>query len=153
MRFVAKCYIQRQIVDFDEVFAPVVRIETMLLIIGMTSTHGWELHHLDVKTAFLHGQLKEEVFVSQPEGYVIKGSEAKVYKLKKAFYGLRQAPRNWNEKLNTVLCELNFDRCLKEPSLYRKEKQGHLLVVAVYVDDLPVTGSNLDMILRVVLVS
>lgn len=142
----AKGYVQKHGVDFDEVFAPAARIETVRLVIGIVASHGWELHHLDVKTAFLHGELKEEVYVSQPEGYVIKGSETKVYKLKKALYGLRQAPRGWNEKLNAVLREMKFTRCLKEPSLYRKTEQGHLLVVAVYVDDLLVTSSSLDMI-------
>ncbi|WZZ50841.1 hypothetical protein YC2023_050948 [Brassica napus] len=145
-RLVAKGYIQKHGVDFDEVFTPVARIETVRLIIGIAASRGWELHHLDVKTAFLHGELKEEVYVSQPEGYVIRGSEAKVYKLKKALYGLRQAPRAWNEKLNAVLRDLKFERCLKEPSLYRKEKKGHLLIVVVYVDDLLVTGSSLEMI-------
>lgn len=89
-RLVAKGYIQKHGVDFDEVFAPVARIETVRLIIGMAASLCWELHHLDVKTAFLNGDLKEEVFVSQPEGFVVKGKETKVYKLKKALYGLRQ---------------------------------------------------------------
>lgn len=77
---------------------------------------------------------------------MIKGSEAKAYKLRKALYSLRQAPRAWNKKLNTVLQELKFEKCLQEPSIYRKEKHGHLLIVAVYVDDLLVTSSSLDMI-------
>lgn len=147
-RLVAKGYIQKHGVDYDEVFAPVARIETVRLIIGMSASHRWELHHLDVKTAFLYGELKEEVYVKQPEGFVVKGSETKVYKLSKALYGLRQAPRAWNEKLHKVLRELKFDRCLKEPSLYRKQNHEHLLVVAVYVDDLLVTWSNLEMILE-----
>ena len=146
-RLVAKGYIQKHGIDFDEVFAPVARIETVRLIIGVAASHGWELHHLDVKTTFLHGDLKEEVYVSQPEGFVIKGKETKVYKLRKALYGLRQAPRAWNEKLNATLHELKFDRCLKEPSLYKKKEHGHLLMVVVYVDDLLVTGSSLGMII------
>ena len=88
-RLVAKGYIQKHGIDFEEDFAPVARIETVRLIIGIAASRGWELHHLDVKTAFLHGDLKEEVYVSQPEGFVIKGKESKVYKLKKALYGLR----------------------------------------------------------------
>ena len=119
-RLVAKGYVQKHGVYFDEVFAPVARKETVRLIIGIPASRGWELHHLDVKTAFLHGELKEVIFVSQPEGFIVKGSETKVYKLRKALYGLRQAPRAWNEKLNHVLKGLSFERCLKEPSLYRK---------------------------------
>lgn len=91
---------QRHGIDFDEVFAPVARIETIRLLINLAASSGWEIHHLDVKTAFLHGELKETVYVSQPEGFVIKGCEDKVYKLNKALYGLKQAPRAWNDKLN-----------------------------------------------------
>ena len=147
-RLVAKGYVQRHGVDFDEVFAPVARIETIRFIIALAASNGWEVHHLDVKTAFLHGELKETVYVTQPEGFTVKGSENKIYKLNKALYGLRQAPRAWNNKLNKILKELDFVKCSKEPSLYRKQEGVHFLLVAVYVDDLLVTGSNLRMILE-----
>ena len=102
-RLVANGYVQKHGVDYDEVFAPVARIETIRLIIGLAASKGWKIHHLDVKIVFLHGDLKEEVYVSQPQGFVVKGQENKVYKLKKALYGLRQAPRIWNVKLNQIL--------------------------------------------------
>ncbi|XP_033129820.1 uncharacterized protein LOC103872873 isoform X1 [Brassica rapa] len=92
-RLVAKGYVQKHGIDYDEVFAPVARIETIRLVIALAAARNWEVHHLDVKTAFLHGDLKEEVFVTQPEGFVIAGREKMVYKLKKALYGLKQAPR------------------------------------------------------------
>lgn len=145
-RLVAKGYIQRHGIDFDEVFAPVARIETVRFLIALAASKGWQIHHLDVKTAFLHGELKEEVFVCQPQGYVVKGQENKVYKLRKALYGLRQAPRAWNEKLNKVLGNLGFSRCSKEPALYRRQDGDNVLLVAVYVDDLLITGSSLDTI-------
>ena len=107
-RLVAKGYVQKHGIDYDEVFAPVARVETIRLIMALAASRGWEIHHLDVKTAFLHGELKEEVFVVQPEGFVVKGQEENVYKLKKALYGLRQAPRAWNIKLNKILRGLNF---------------------------------------------
>lgn len=129
-------------------FAPVARIKTVRLIIALAASCGWEIYHLDVKTAFLNGELKEGVYVTQPEGFIIEESESKVYKLNKALYGLKQAPRAWNEKLNKVLGELNFIRCTKEASLYRKREKGHLLPVAVYVDDLLITGSSIDMIVE-----
>lgn len=88
-RLVVKAYVQRHGVDYDEVFAPVARIETIRLIIALAASKGWEIHHLDVKTAFLHRELKEEVYVTQPEGFMIKGKEEKLYKLHKALYGLR----------------------------------------------------------------
>ena len=95
-QLVAKGYVQRHGIDYDEVFASVSRIETIILIIALAGTFGWEIHEFDVKTAFLHGELKEEVYVSQPEAFIVSGEEQKVYKLKKALYGLRQAPRAWN---------------------------------------------------------
>ncbi|KAG7594052.1 Integrase catalytic core [Arabidopsis thaliana x Arabidopsis arenosa] len=145
-RLVAKGYVQRYGVDFEEVFAPVARIETIRLLIDLAAAHGWEIHHLDVKTAFLHGELKETVYVYQPEGFEVKGSEDKVYRLNKALYGLRQAPRAWNNKLNHILVDLHFTKCSKEPSVYRKEVEEHLLIIAVYVDDLFVTKTSLEVI-------
>ena len=141
-RLVAKGYVQRHGIDYDEVFAPVARIETIRLLVSLAAASGWEVHHLDVKTAFLYGELKEIVYVSQPEGFEQKGCESKVYKLNKALYGLKQAPRAWNHKLNQTLRELQFEKCAKEPSVYRKVIDGELLIVAVYVDDLFVTGTN-----------
>ena len=145
-RLVAKGYVQKHGIDYDEVFAPVARVETIRLVIALAASSSWEIHHLDVKTAFLHGELKEEVFVQQPEGFVIAGQEGKVYKLRKALYGLKQAPRAWNAKLNKILVGLNFHRCSKEPSLYRKQDKTSLLIVVVYVDDLLITGSSLTAI-------
>ena len=145
---VAKGYIQRHGIDFEEVFAPVARIETVRFLISLAAFNEWEIHHLDVKTAFLHGDLKEVVYVCQPEGFEVAGHEEKVYKLNKALYGLRQAPRAWNEKLNKVLAKLKFKRCSKEYSLYRKTESGRPLLVAVYVDDLLVTGSSTAAILE-----
>ena len=116
------------------------------MIIALAASNGWEIHHLDVITAFLHGDLQEEVYVSQPEGFKAKGSEHKVYKLHKALYGLRQAPRAWSIKLNSILRELSFAKCSKEPSLFQKQTKRAILIVAVYVDDLLITGSSLNAI-------
>ena len=147
-RLVAKGYVQQPGIDFQEVFAPVARIETIRFLVALAATNGWELHHLYVKTAFLHGELKETVYVSQPEGYIKKGNEHKVYRLSKALYGLRQAPRAWNTKLDGILKSMRFQKCMKEPSVYRKNEGANLLILAIYVDDLFVTGTNLSMIER-----
>ena len=92
-RLVAKGYVQKHGIYYDEVFTPVAGVEAIRLVVSLAASSGWEIHHLDVKTAFLHGELKKEVFVSQPEGFVIVGQEGKIYKLRKALYGLKQAPR------------------------------------------------------------
>ena len=108
-RLVAKGYAQRQGVDFDEVFAPVARIETIRVLLALPAHGGWQVHHMDVKYAFLNGDLTETVYVQQPPGFII-GKGDNVLKLKKALYGLRQAPRAWNSKLNKELIALGFVR-------------------------------------------
>jgi transposase InsO family protein len=137
-RLVAKGYVQRQGVDFEEVFAPVARVDSIRLLIALAAHESWEIHHMDVKTAFLNGDLKEEVYVAQPPGFEIEGKEQKVLKLHKALYGLKQAPRAWNEKLDKTLVDLGFEKCPREPAMYRRSK----LIVGVYVDDLIITGPS-----------
>ncbi|GJZ61360.1 zinc finger, CCHC-type containing protein [Tanacetum coccineum] len=117
-RLVAKGYIQEQGIDFDEVFAPVARIETVRLILALAAYHGWQVHHLDVKSAFLQGDLKEEVYVTQPE-----------------------APRAWNMKLDQTLKSLDFKKYNLEHAVYTKRSKTSTLIVGVYVDDLIITGT------------
>ncbi|KAI3772361.1 hypothetical protein L6452_03546 [Arctium lappa] len=140
-RLVAKGYVQKPGVDFNEVFAPVARLETIRIILALSSSHGWKVHHLDVKSAFLNGTLNEEVFVIQPEGFVNDKCPGKVYKLSKALYGLRQAHRAWNSRLDKCLKGLNFMRCGLEHAMYTRKQHGNVLIVGVYVDDLIVTGN------------
>nr|GEV48098.1 zinc finger, CCHC-type [Tanacetum cinerariifolium] len=140
-RLVAKGYVQEQGIDFNEVFAPVARIETVCLILALAAYHEWQVHHLDVKSAFLHGELKDEVYVTQPEGFIQQGSTRKVYKLSKALYGLRQAPRAWNMKLDQNLKSLDFKKCNLEQAVYTKRSKTSTLIVGVYVDDLIIMGT------------
>lgn len=141
-RLVAKGYVQRKGIDYDEVFAPVARLETIRLLLALSAKEEWEVHHLDVKSAFLNGELLEEVYVTQPEGFVKKGQEQKVYKLSKALYGLRQAPRAWNARLDKCLKDLGFKKCLHEQAVYTKCRNGSVPIVGMYVDDLLVAGSS-----------
>ncbi|GMI77003.1 cysteine-rich RLK (RECEPTOR-like protein kinase) 8 [Hibiscus trionum] len=101
---------------------------------------------MDVKSTFLNGVLEEEVYVEQPPGYVKKGAEGKVLKLKKALYGLKQAPRAWNTRIDQYFKSHGFLQCPYENALYVKVKNGDMLVVALYVDDLIFMGSNCEMI-------
>nr|GEW02675.1 ribonuclease H-like domain, reverse transcriptase, RNA-dependent DNA polymerase [Tanacetum cinerariifolium] len=141
-RLVAKGYVQEHVIDYDEVFAPVARMETVRLILALSAYHGWEVHQLDVKSAFLHSELKEEVYVTQPEGFKKPGNENKVYRLVKALYGLKQAPCAWNMKLNQTLKSLNFRKCTIEQAIYTRVRKDSMLLVGVYVDDLIVTRSS-----------
>jgi hypothetical protein len=129
-------------VDFGEVYAPVARLESVRLILALAAHRGWEVHHMDVKSAFLNGELEEVVYVSQPPGFTADGREHEVYKLHKALYGLRQAPRAWNAKLDTSLVSLGFRRSLSEHGVYARGSHGTLLIVGVYVDDLVIAGAE-----------
>ncbi|EEC81933.1 hypothetical protein OsI_25798 [Oryza sativa Indica Group] len=141
-RLVAKGYVQRQGIYFDEVFAPVARLESVRLLLAHAACEGWAVHHMDVKSAFLNGELLEEVYVAQPPGFVVDGQEHKVLRLDKALYGLRQAPRAWYSKLDASLLSLGFHRSDSEHAVYMRGTGEQRLVVGVYVDDLIITGGN-----------
>jgi hypothetical protein len=143
-RLVAKGYAQKQGIDFDEVFAPVARMDTVRLLLALAAHQHWQVHHMDVKSAFLNGELVEQVYVQQPTGFVDKGSQHKVLRLRKALYGLRQAPRAWNSKLDASLTSLGFEKCPLEHALYRKGDSNTFLLVGVYVDDLIITGTSTE---------
>ncbi|WVZ81518.1 hypothetical protein U9M48_028885 [Paspalum notatum var. saurae] len=115
-------------------------METVRVVLAVAANRGWSVHHMDVKSAFLNGELAEEVYVAQPLGFTAAGHEGKVLRLHKALYGLRQAPRAWNMKLDTSLHELGFTRSKCEHGLYVRGAEASRLVVGVYVDDLIITG-------------
>lgn len=141
-RLVARGFVQQEGVDFDDAFVPVARMESVRLLLALAAQEGWRVHHMDVKSAFLNGDLKEEVYVHQPPGFVIPGKENKVLRLRKALYGLRQAPRAWNDKLDSTLKKMGFQQSPHEASVYRRGKGGNALLVGVYIDDLVITGSK-----------
>ncbi|XP_073364593.1 retrovirus-related Pol polyprotein from transposon TNT 1-94 [Aegilops tauschii subsp. strangulata] len=141
-RLVARGFLQQEGVDFDDAFAPVARMESVRLLLALAAQEGWRVHHMDVKSAFLNGDLKEEVYVHQPPGFAIPGQEGKVLRLRKALYGLRQAPRAWNAKLDSTLKKMGFEQSPHEAAVYRRGSGGNALLVGVYVDDLVITGTK-----------
>ncbi len=145
-RLVAKGYSQQPGIDFNETYAPVVRMETIRLVLALAAQFKLTVYQLDVKSAFLNGELEEEVYVEQPQGYVIKGKEDKVYRLRKALYGLKQAPRAWNSKIDSYLLQNGFTKSPNEPSLYIKTQGSDFLILCLYVDDLIYTGTKPRMI-------
>lgn len=133
----AKGYTQRHGVDYDETFSPVIRYSTIRILLALAAEKQMDIDHMDVKTAFLNGDLSETVFIEQPEGFKIQGSEHKVYKLHKAIYGLKQASKSWYEKINSVLLgKLHFRRLSSEPCVYFKSNGEELLIIGLYVDDI-----------------
>nr|CAN65499.1 hypothetical protein VITISV_010671 [Vitis vinifera] len=141
-RLVVKGYAQMFGVDFSETFAPVGRLDTIRILLALAAQMGWKIYQPDVKSAFLNGYLEEEIFVEQPEGFVVKGKEDKVYHLKKALYGLKQAPRAWYSRINAYLLSLGFKKSQSESTLYIRKINADILIISLYVDDLLVTGSN-----------
>jgi hypothetical protein len=109
-RLVARGFLQREGINFDDAFTPVARMESVLLLLTLAAQEGWRVHHMDVKSAFLNGDLKEEVYVHHPPRFAIPDKEGMVLRLRKALYGLRQAPRAWNSKLDSTLRRMGFEQ-------------------------------------------
>eukprot|EP00253_Pinus_taeda_P004625 PITA_04625 len=145
-RLVVKSYKQQQGKDYDETFAQVARMETFRTVLSIAAQHKWKIYQMDVKSAFLNGVLKEEVYVEQPPGYEFDGQEHKVCKLKKALYGLKQAPIACYSRIDAYLIENGFDKCDGEPTLYIKENNGKIIIVVLYVDDLIFTSNDASLI-------
>jgi len=141
-QFIAKGFTQVFRIDYEETFSPVARFETFRLLIALAALHDWEIEALDVKTAFFFGELDEEIYLEQPEGFVVKGQENKVCRLRKAIYGLKQAALQWNKQLHKSLLEMGFLRCKSDPGTYFKIIGDELIVLLIYVDDALFMGSN-----------
>lgn len=132
-RLVAKGFTQVYGVDYGETFSPVARLSSIRLLMAFAVKLNLEIDHLDVETAFLNGNLDEEIYMEQPEGF--SNNKSKVCLLKKSLYGLKQAPRQWNKKVCEAMDKLSFKRSEKEHCIFYKHKDKKLIIVAVFVDD------------------
>jgi hypothetical protein len=130
------------------VYALVARLEVMRLLLALAAHEGWPVHHMDVKTTFLNGDLQKVVYVQQPPGFILQGQEHKVLQLHKALYGLHQAPRVWNKKRDEKMSTLGFAKCASDSAIYCHGTRNERLIVGVYVDDLVITGSSVSSIKR-----
>jgi len=148
-RLVAKGFTQIPGIDYDQTFSPVARFESLRLLLALAALEDWEIHQMDVKSAFLNGVLDEEIYMEQPQGFVTAGKETKVCRLKKAIYGLKQASRAWNQQFHTVLTELGFTRTYSDAGVYiymNKSEDNDLIIVILYVDDITMMGPSLKAI-------
>ncbi|GJR77842.1 retrovirus-related pol polyprotein from transposon TNT 1-94 [Tanacetum coccineum] len=143
-RLVAKGYKQEEGIDFEESFAHVARLEAVWMFIAYAAHKNITIFQMDVKTAFLNGPLKEEVYVSQPEGFIDPEFLDHVYRLKKALYSLKQAPRVWYDKLSSFLIEHGFTKGVIDPTLFTRRHGEDILLVQVYVDDIIFRSTNPD---------
>ncbi|GJU77184.1 retrovirus-related pol polyprotein from transposon TNT 1-94 [Tanacetum coccineum] len=135
-RLVVRGYRQEEGIDFEESFASVARMEAIRIFLAYAAHKSFTVFQMDVKTAFLHGTLKEDVHVCQPEGFIDADHPSHVYKLKKALYGLKQAPRAWYDELSTFLLQNHFFKGTIDPNLFIRRVEDDILVVQVYVDDI-----------------
>ena len=138
---VAKEYLQMEGVDYDETFAPVSRMESIRILLALACHFKFKLYQMDVKTAFLNGLLKEDVYVTQPKGFIDPHFPNHVLYLKKALYGLKQAPKAWYDRLTQYLVSHGFTR--GKETFFIKREDGELIVAQVYVDDI-IFGSTKD---------
>ena len=141
-RLVARGFSQAYGLDYHETFSPVARLSSIRVLFSIALDQSWSLHQLDVSNAFLYGDLEEKVFMEQPPGYVAQGESSEVCLLKKAIYGLKQSPRAWFHKFSQLLFSYGFVSTISDPIVLRKRTAHGCVILAVYVDDIIITGSD-----------
>ena len=145
-RLVAKGFTQKEGVDYFDTYAPVARIATIRVLIAMASIYKLVIHQMDVKTAFLNGELDEEVYMKQPEGFIVKGQEQKVCKLVKSLYGLKQAPKQWHQKFDQVVLSNGFKVNESDKCVYSRFINNKGVIICLYVDDMLIFGTDLEQV-------
>lgn len=141
-RLVAKGFHQEQGIDYNETFSPVVKHSTIRVILALAVQFHWSLHQLDATNAFLHGILKEDIYMTQPQGFTDPSFPNHVCKLHKSFYGLKRAPRAWYERFSSFLIGLGFHTSFPDASLFVRFHKGSIAIILLCVDDLVLTGND-----------
>jgi hypothetical protein len=136
-RLVAKVFQQVHGIDYDETFTPVAKMDSILLELSIAVAKGREVHQMDMKNEFLHGDLSKEIYMEQPQGFLQDSSL--VFQLKKSLYGLKQAPRAWYAKMDSYLLSQNFVCCKSDLNVYMLRMANSLLLLVLYVDDFLIT--------------
>ena len=147
-RLVAKGFTHQSSVDFVDTYSPVAKFASNRIITFVVAIMDLELHQLDVKTAFLNGELKEDRFMLQPEGFEIKGLEDGVYKLKRSLYGLKQSFRQWYLKFHQAILETSFEISTLDYCVYIWKHYDELTILSLYVDDILLVGNSPDMMIK-----
>lgn len=141
-RLVAQGFSQKYGIDYDEVFAPVVKHTSLRVLLSIAGKRNYYVKHFDAKTAFLNGTIKEEIYMKPPPGQILRGEENLVYKLNRSIYGLKQSARAWNETLNIALRRHGFEACPADPCLYTSTSTGPKVYLIVYVDDMIIASES-----------
>ncbi|CAM8896855.1 unnamed protein product [Rhodiola kirilowii] len=141
-RLVAKGYSQTYGIDYFDTFSPVAKLTSIKLLISLAASHHWPLHQLDIKNAFLHGDLQEPIYMEQPPGFVAQGESAKVCYLHKSLYGLKQSPRAWFSTFTSAVEKFGMEKSKSDHSVFYKQSGNGIILLVVYVDDIVITGNN-----------
>jgi hypothetical protein len=145
-RLVAKGFRQIQGVDYDETFSPVAMLKSIRILLAIAAYFDYEIWQMDVKTAFLNGNLSEDVYMTQPEGFVNPKNAGKICKLQKSIYGLKQASQSWNLRFDEVIKGFGFIKNEEEPCVYKRTSGSALVFLVLYVDDILLIGNNIPML-------
>ncbi|MCO5584252.1 hypothetical protein L7F22_038176 [Adiantum nelumboides] len=145
-RLVARGFSQIAGLDYGDTFSPVLRMSSFRLLLALAATLDLEIFHLDVQTAFLHGELPEELYIEQPPYFVSETAPHSVCRLHRSLYGLKQSPRLWFHNFNAFMLSHGYQRLHSEPNVYTRHTRDSILVVALYVDDIPMLGSSREVI-------
>lgn len=145
-RLVAKGYKQRQGVDYEETFSPVAMLKSIRILLAIAAHYDYEIWQMDVKTAFLNGNIVEDLYMEQPEGFISSGEDHKVCKLKRSIYGLKQASRNWNIRFDEAIKSFGFLQNMDEPCVYKKISGKAISFLILYVDDILLIGNDVGVL-------
>ena len=132
--------------DYFDTYAPLVRISTIRLLLALASIHNLVIHQINVKTAFLNGDLDEEVYTRQPEGFVVPGQEHKVCKLVKSLYGFKQAPKQFHQKFDDIVLKNGFFINNADKSVYAKLNSDKGVIICLYVDDMLIFDTDIEQV-------
>src|SRR3954447_406582 len=145
-RLVAKGFRQIQGVDYEETFSSVAMIKSIRILLAIVAYHDYEIWQMDVKTAFLNGNIEEELYMMQPEGFVDPKDASKVCKLQRSIYGLKQASRSWNLCFYQVIKSFGFVPNCYEACIYKKVSGSSVTFLVLYVDDILIIGNDINML-------
>ena len=141
-RLVAKGYTQKEGIDYEETFSPVAMLKSIRILLAVAASLDYEIWQMDVKTAFLNGNLNEDIYMQQPEGFKAKGKEHMVCKLQRSIYGLKQASRSWNIRFDQAITSFGFEKSPDEPCVYKRIQAQKVVFLVLYVDDILLIGND-----------